>query len=311
MPALVRVRLLLDKAVLGTPTRVFPDDTTVEDVLKKSLEPFPDCTVVALEVCPTKEEKHADRSQFPQDQFDMLSVEAIREFGLFWIAHLTRENVDSPASSMGATSKSGGSASRGPASGGLPNSLEPMMQRERGVHVTWPPHKIGATFDVRIYNALIDDLKAEGLGWHHADAGPEASGPMLLNALSRALHFALPFDLKGALVRRAMHIPERFKADALKVRGTDHTLAHAFSHTFPPSHLTSPPQVTPAEAKKKAVMEEKFDQKLRLETHKLLDHAAAIASACDTARHARWGRSDEFQGAERTRRPLRQGERGA
>ena len=32
MPALVRVRLLLDKAVLGTPTRVFPDDTTVEDV---------------------------------------------------------------------------------------------------------------------------------------------------------------------------------------------------------------------------------------------------------------------------------------
>ena len=31
------------------------------------------------------------------------------------------------------------------------------------------------------------------------------------------LRYALPFDLKGAPARRTMHLPERFKADALKV----------------------------------------------------------------------------------------------
>ena len=35
----------------------------------------------------------------------------------------------------------------------------------------------------------------------------------MVKALSRALHYALPFDLKGALKRRAMHIPDRFSAD--------------------------------------------------------------------------------------------------
>ena len=73
-----------------------------------------------------------------------------------------------------------------------------MMQRERGEEVTWPPLAIGATFNVRIFNALLVHLQAEGLGWHPADcAHPDASGPKLLKALSRALHYALPFDLKG------------------------------------------------------------------------------------------------------------------
>jgi len=39
----------------------------------------------------------------------------------------------------------------------------------------------------------------------------------LLKALAKALQYALPFDLKGALARRAMRIPDRFKADELKV----------------------------------------------------------------------------------------------
>ena len=84
--------------------------------------------------------------------------------------------------------------------------------------MTWPPSATGPTMSVRIFNALIDTLKTEGLGWHHADCShAEASGTKLIKTLSAALQFAIPFDLKGALSRRAIYIPQRFKADSLQV----------------------------------------------------------------------------------------------
>ena len=66
------------------------------------------------------------------------------------------------------------------------------------------------------------DLKSLGLGWHYglcglADAGPNGSGTSLIKALAHVLQYVLPFELKGALARRAMHIPDRFLAEKLKV----------------------------------------------------------------------------------------------
>ena len=97
------------------------------------------------------------------------------------------------------------------------------MRRGRGEHVTWPPDSTGSTFEARIFNALIDSgfevfgprlaLGLCGL----ADAGPNGSGTSLIKALAHVLQYVLPFELKGALARRAMHIPDRFLAEKLKV----------------------------------------------------------------------------------------------
>ena len=51
----------------------------------------------------------------------------------------------------------------------------------------------------------------------YADAGPNGSGTSLIKALAHVLQYVLPFELKGALARRAMHIPDRFLAEKLKV----------------------------------------------------------------------------------------------
>jgi hypothetical protein len=103
-----------------------------------------------------------------------------------------------------------------------------MMPQEASVHVTWPPDAQGPHLDVAIFNALIAGLKAKGLGFHYADAGPKASGTLLLHALAKALQYALPFDAKGTLARRAMHIPDCFTADVLKARRAMHIYCFTF-----------------------------------------------------------------------------------
>ena len=91
---------------------------------------------------------------------------------------------------------------------------------------------------------ILRSLKEQSIGWHHSDA--EGSGKTLLTALSKALQYSLPFDLQGALSRRGMHIPERFMAEKLNVQ--------------PPKRNV-------------ATRDDTVDEKLRLETQRLLDHA--------------------------------------
>ena len=216
---LVRVRIVQGTAVLGSPTKPFVDSTTVQVVLEKALVGISGCTTRSLDVYPDAGEKALSRSQFEPEDFGQITVGelALNNMGLFWVVHVERE-AGTPALREGTSRASPGSP---PAP--LPDSLDKMMQREAGQQVTWPPvatgssNTGGSTFEQRIFNALVADLRAQSLGFHFADAGPKGSGTMLLKALSRALQYAIPFDIKGTLGRRAMHIPDRFKANELKV----------------------------------------------------------------------------------------------
>ena len=70
-----------------------------------------------------------------------------------WVAKVQRGGgASTPAASGGGTS----SNSPGSGNASLPNSMEDMMRRGRGEHVTWPPDSTGSTFEARIFNALID-----------------------------------------------------------------------------------------------------------------------------------------------------------
>ena len=211
---LVRVRLLHGTRLLGAPVRPFASDATLHTVLAKVLEGHPGAAVQSLEAFPDANEKPTSRSEFQPEDFGKITVGELAEhsLGLFFVARvLSATNVHTPSPLSGATSRSSPQSS-------LPNSLDEMMRREQTEQVTWPPNASSGTFEGRIFNALIADLKVHGMGFHYVDAGPHASGTALLKVLAKALQYALPFDLKGALARRAMHIPDRFKADVLKVR---------------------------------------------------------------------------------------------
>ena len=210
---LVRVRLFNGTRLLGAPVRPMPRAATLQTVLAKVLEGYPGAAVQLLEAFPGADEKPTDRSEFQPNDFGEITVGELADqsLGLFWVARvLYAAEFQSPPPRSGASSSSSLQSS-------LPNPLEELMRREQTVRVTWPPNASSFTFEGRIFNALIADLKAQCMGFHYADAGPQASGTSLLKALAKALQYALPFDLKGALARRAMYIPDCFKADALKV----------------------------------------------------------------------------------------------
>ena len=215
---LVRVRILHGKTQLAAPSRPFAADATLHYVVGKALEPFAEYAVNVLEVFPAADEAPMKKSEFFREDFESITLIDITAMGFFWVARVQRtDGLSTPAARAGpATASSSGIGSS--SGGGLSDSLDAMMQRERGLQVTWPPPATGATFNVRIFNSLLVVLKAEALGWHVADcAHPDSSGAKLLKVLSHALHYALPFDLKGALARRAMRIPDRFTADTLEV----------------------------------------------------------------------------------------------
>ena len=219
---LVRVRIMLGSTPLGAPARVFPTEASIEVVLTKAFEKFQEVSCKVLDVFPSPREEAKTVTQFYPESFGNVSLQDLHAYGYTWVAHVEREGgMHTPAATAGsstAAAASGSSGGGGGSSTGLPNSMESMMERELGNIVTWPPPAVGETFYVRVYNALLQGLKAEGLGWHHADAGPDGSGTKLLKALAHALQYALPYDIKGALARRAMHVPDRFTADALQVR---------------------------------------------------------------------------------------------
>lgn len=227
---LVRVRILQAATVVGSPTKPFAGDTTVKAVLEKVLEGHVAFIVRSLDTFPDAGHKADSRSQIEPADFSTITVGelALSGIGLFWVARVEHDvDFHTPAGRMPAPGRAGAEAdSTGADSTGdgsdsarssLPNSLDSMMRREASVEVTWPPDSTGANYDARIFNALVTDVKAQGLGWHYADVAPGGSGTKLLKALAKALQYALPFDVKGALARRSMHIPDRFTVDSLKV----------------------------------------------------------------------------------------------
>ena len=218
---LVRLNIMLGSKLLGAPKRPFEGTATIEKVIKTLLEPFADCTVTSLEQFPTAQLERAKKSELYPADFDKMTVDEVAEDGLYWVATVVRPTtstpgMETPAAATAATS-CGGSSSGGGGSSELPNSLAAMMERESGQAAAWPARAIGSTFQPRLFNSLIDLLKARGLGWHYADCSPNGSGTKLLRALAFALAYLLPFDIKGTLTRRAMHIPATFTADTLKV----------------------------------------------------------------------------------------------
>ena len=227
---LVRVRILQGTKLLGSPTRPYHGSTTLQSVLEKALAGLSGYTVQSVNVYPSVNEEAARRSDFLPEDFGDATVDELVDVGLFWVAHVAHEDgFQSPAGASGG-------ASAGSSKSSLPNSLDKMMESEDGVLVTWPPDATGGNFEARIYNSLIADLKAQSVGFHYADAGPKASGTMLLKTLAHALQYALPFGIRGALSRRSMHVPDRFKEDVLK--------AHAHIH-YPHSYSPTPPLRTP------------------------------------------------------------------
>ena len=79
-----------------------------------------------------------------------------------------------------------------------------------------PSRWTSGRFDFDIFNALLQELCDLGLGWQDV-ADAEGAGKQLLIALKDALQYALPFDIRGVLERRSMHVPDRWTADTLKV----------------------------------------------------------------------------------------------
>ena len=139
----------------------------MQHVVGKALEACTDYSVNVLEVYPDADETQLKKSQFYPDDFESITIEDVASMGFFWVALVQRmDGLSTPAARASPAAASSGIGSGiGSSSGGrLSDSLSAMMQRERGEEVTWPPPAIGATFNVRIFNALLVHLQAEGLG---------------------------------------------------------------------------------------------------------------------------------------------------
>ena len=71
---LVRVRILQGATVVATPTKPFPDETTVKAVLEKALTGYTGFTVRSLDTFPDATEKVGSRSQFDPADFSDITV---------------------------------------------------------------------------------------------------------------------------------------------------------------------------------------------------------------------------------------------
>jgi hypothetical protein len=185
---LVRVRVMLGQAQLACPMRPFAASATLALVVNKALEPFADVTITILDIFSDPAESPMKKTEVFPDDFESITLSDVAELGFYWVACVQRADaLRTPAARAGSAAAASSSGIGGSSSGGLPDSLQEMIQRERGVQVTWPPPATGPTFNVRIFNALLVNLKAEGLGWHPADcAHPDASGPKVLKGLAHA-----------------------------------------------------------------------------------------------------------------------------
>ena len=137
---LVRVRILHGKTQLAAPSRPFAADATLHYVVGKALEPFAEYAVNVLEVFPAADdEAPMKKSEFFPEDFESITLIDITAMGFFWVARVQRtDGLSTPAARAGpATASSSGIGSS--SGGGLSDSLDAMMQRERGLQVTWPP----------------------------------------------------------------------------------------------------------------------------------------------------------------------------
>jgi hypothetical protein len=133
---LVRVRILHGKTQLAAPWRPFAADATLHYVVGKALEPFAEYAVNVLEVFPAADEAQMKNSEFFPDDFESITLSDITAMGFFWVVHVQRtDGFSTPAARAGpaVASSSGIGSSSG---SGLPDSLDAMMQRERGSQVT-------------------------------------------------------------------------------------------------------------------------------------------------------------------------------
>ena len=230
---LVRVRIFLAEKLLGEPTRPFAAEVSVKAVVDQALKAFNDAELVeTVDVFRDTADK-VRTAQLPLDSLGGVTVGELvaAGYGTNLVTHVKMlvEDAGDFCSPV---------ADGRPAS--LPNTMQSMMEREeKGNETVLPPRSTGSYLNHTIFNALLDDLKSLSLGWHFSDA--QGSGNALLATLSRALMYALPFDSNGALARRSIRIPDRFKLDNLRV-----TLPSGKKGTLP-SHPTcaSPPVSVP------------------------------------------------------------------
>ena len=123
--------MLHGKSQLAAPSRPFADETTVQHVVGKALEPFSEYSVKVLEVFPDADETPMKKSQFFPDDFEQVRLSELAAYGYFWVAHVQRtDGLSTPAAMAGPSAVNSSSSSVG---SGLPDSLGAMMQRERGV----------------------------------------------------------------------------------------------------------------------------------------------------------------------------------
>ena len=112
---LVRVRILDGKTQLAAPSRPFAEDSSLQHVVDKALEPFPDCSVTVLDVFPDAAEVSMKKSQFFSEDFKDIKLSDVAAMGFFWVAHVTRDGLSKPAAmagpGLGSTSGSSSSSS--------------------------------------------------------------------------------------------------------------------------------------------------------------------------------------------------------
>ena len=211
---LVRVRIYLGKSLLGEPARPYAPTVTVKAVVDAAIAPFPGMELVDNVEVFNDSAGNNRTAHLPIDCLGDVHLEELisNGFGTNLVTHV-RESGDCSTPHGFTSTASSTTPNGGPSS--LPNSLHGMMEREKEHELVWPPRATGPYLNHAIFNALLDDLKRLAVGWHHADA--IGSGKTLIDTLSRALMYALPFDEKGALKRRGVHIPDNFTVDKLKV----------------------------------------------------------------------------------------------
>ena len=134
----------------------------------------------------------------------------------------------------------------------------------------------------RIFNALIEQMGALGLGWRSPmDVSNDGIGTVMIKVLSEALAYLMPFEINGSLL-----IPKH-------LRPTSWVRVTAVWRCHPAADLTmsvcTPPclqQVTVSYRNMRSAT------KLSLDAETLLDHAAALASVVEVVFESQWGSLD-------------------
>ena len=198
--------------MLGNHMKPFDSSVTVLTAVHKIISMYERLQLMRVDVYPSGDQPATQRTQLDLEDLHQLELAQLSEFGYFLVAHCVdgAANTTTPPAALGRGAhtpvlQAGGSVA-------LVNTFDVMMA---ATPLQFPPRSPAGRFDYDIFNSLLDELKALGLGWDDADAA--GSGKDLLTALKSALQYALPFDMAGVLAKRAMHIPDRWRADVLEV----------------------------------------------------------------------------------------------